>query len=158
MTQYQQNHNIDLDWDTAIPDAPPIVIIPPGTYYFRVVAAKRSEWALTVNKIGGCKYMDLTLQIQDQAGEILGEVNDKLTLHPIMLWKIRQFWTSVGEQVVDGQPFVPPWGRITGAGGWCKIKTRTYTNKHGEEREANDVEEYLAPASPAVSQANDVPF
>lgn len=157
MSLQNQNHNQELDWDAPIPDMPQWTTIPEGEYFFRVTGAKRGEWGLNVNKVGGSKYMDLTLEIFDDNGNSLGDVNDKLTLHPSMLWKIRAFWRAVGCEVVEGQPFQAPWGRIFGQQGRCKLTIREYT-KDKEKREANNVKEYLVADGQTMPTTDDQAF
>ncbi len=168
MNLQNQNHNQELDWDAPIPDVPEWTVIPEGTYFFQVVGAARGQWDEKVNRVGGSKYMDLSLQITDAQGISYGEIKDKLTLHPSMIWKIRQFWRAVGEPVIEGQPFQAPWGRILGARGQCKLVIREYTNKDGEKKEINNVKEFIVedqaqqpaqmPATPTLPKDDDVPF
>lgn len=158
MSLQNQNHNQELDWDAPIPDMPPQTTIPEGEYFFRVTGAKRGEWGLTVNKVGGSKYMDLTLEIFDDGGNSLGDVNDKLTLHPSFVWKIRDFWRSVGCEVIEGQPFQAPWGRIFGQQGRCKLSIREWQNKKKETCEANNVKEYLVADGQTMPTTDDQAF
>lgn len=162
MTEYHNVNSQELDWDAPIPDVPAWTVIPEGTYFFQVTSAARGEWNEKTNKVGGSKYMEITLNITDAEGGIYGEIKDKLTLHPSMIWKIRQFWRAVGEPVIEGQPFQAPWGRILGTRGQCKVVVREYTNKDGEKKEINNVKEFIvepaAPAATAAPEDDDLPF
>ena len=37
------------------------------------------------------------------------------------------------------------WSEVTGRKGRCKVSVRKYTNDKGEEREINDIKEFLEP-------------
>ena len=128
----------------AIADVPPPKPLEAGEYCFRVVKMTKGIWAQTT-KLAGSARADLELRLWNADGTT-GECRATLTLHPSFAWKVRSFWKCVGENVVDGQPFLPDWDSIVGRVGRCKVSLREYTStRDNQKHQAPDVEAWLAP-------------
>ena len=61
-------------------------------------------------------------------------------------WKLTQFFTSIGQAPVVGQPFAPNWNTVIGSKGRAKVEVNSYM-KDGQERKNNRVTEFLKPAA-----------
>lgn len=153
MTQYNQNF-VSQDYEDAIPDTPPPEYkpLPEGTYHFKVTDMTRSVWPDSAKKLHGAKRVELTLRFWNDNGDE-GEGDGILTLHPQTNYKVRQFFRSIGCNVVSGQPFVPEWNKVRGAEGLCKVKTRTW-KRDDKEYFANSCDEWLEPSAKAQPVIN----
>jgi hypothetical protein len=156
MTQY--NNNQPLGWDDAIDDIPQdeFVLLPPGEYTFIVENMERKE--MTTQKLGTVRVADLSLKFSDETYESYGHIN--LMLHPKTLWKIREFFKSIGEKVESGKPFAPRWNAVIGSTGKCMVKNGSFVGRDGHKYSTNEVEKFLEPtdakpAAPATATNND---
>lgn len=144
MTEY--DNNVKLGWDDQLDDIPQeeFVVLKPGKYHFKVTGFQRAEWGQGT-KLAGCRYAAIDLHFSNADGEE-STGNDKLTLHPKHLWRVRAFFKAIGERVEEGKPFVPNWLNILGAEGECMVRNRDWTStRDGKKYVSNEVEKYLAP-------------
>lgn len=141
-----QNYEGALSWDSTIEKESNFVLLEPGEYTFTVKGMTRGQYTPGPHaKISeACPMAELELDVTDSKGQT-ATVKENLILHTSLEWKISQFFISIGQKV-KGQPFVPNWGAVIGTTGRGEFDTRKYTSK-GEEREANQVKNFLEPAA-----------
>lgn len=140
-----QNYEGALSWDSTIEKESNFVLLEPGEYDFTVKNMTRGQYTPGPNaKISeACPMAELELDVTDSKGQT-ATVKENLILHTSLEWKISQFFISIGQKV-KGQPFVPNWGAVIGTTGRGEFDIRKYTYQ-GEEREANQVKNFLEPA------------
>ena len=138
MTEY---NNTQLGWDDALPDIPQeeFTVLPPGEYTFTVMNMERKE--MNTQKLGNVRVAEVQLRFSDGQQEGSGKAN--LMLHPKTLWKVREFFKAIGENVEDGKPFVPRWNAVVGATGKCLVKNGSFIGRNGEKYETNEVDKFL---------------
>lgn len=143
-----QNNNYEgaLSWDSTIEKESSFVLLEPGEYNYKVTNMTRGQYTPGPNaKITeACPMAELELEVTDSIGQT-ATVKENLILHTSLEWKISQFFISIGQKI-KGQPFVPNWAQVVGATGRGEFDTRKYTSK-GEEREANQVKNFLEPVA-----------
>jgi hypothetical protein len=140
MTEY---NNTPMGWDDAIEDIPQeeFVLLTPGEYTFAVTGMERKE--MTTQKLGTVRVAEIQMKIYDDVNTGYGKVN--LILHPKTLWKIREFFTAIGENVEKGKPFAPRWNAVVGAAGRCMVKNGSFVGRDGKKYETNEVEKFIDP-------------
>ena len=158
----QQQAQPGYDWNSALPDIQKAnaQLVPDGRYAFQVKSKNFTYWPS--GKLAGYPKCEIVLTVWNESGTET-EVSANLTLADSMIWIVRQFWQSVGENVQPNAPFAPPWGTINGRTGWLDLGHRTYKDKDGNEHTVNDVKKYLEPDGrpfpPMPQQTGDgVPF
>ena len=143
-----------IGWDDQLDDIPQeeFVVLKPGKYHFKVTGFERAEWG-PQTKLAGYRYAAIDLRFfNDENEESIG--NDKLTLHPKHLWRVRAFFKSIGCDVEEGKPFVPNWMNVLGAEGDCMVRNRKWTStRDGKEYVSNEVEKYLEPPEGTINVA-----
>lgn len=139
-----QNYEGALSWDSTIEKESSFVLLEPGEYNFTVTNMTRGQYTPGPNaKITeACPMAELELQVTDSTGQT-ATVRENLILHTSLEWKISQFFISIGQKQ-KGQAFVPNWSQVIGNTGRGEFDTRKYTS-NGEEREANQVKNFLEP-------------
>lgn len=155
MTQYYGNQQYggqqqpsapqNYDWNSALPDKPKQdrPLVPDGRYAFQVKSKNFTYWES--GKLAGYPKCELELTVWNESGAAT-VINVNLTLADSMIWMVRQFWRSVGENVQPNAPFVPPWGTILGRQGWANIGHRSYVStKDNQQKTINEVKSYLEP-------------
>ena len=140
MTEYS---NQNIGWDDALPDIPQeeFTLLAPGQYEFVVTNMERKE--MTTPKLGTVRVAEVQLRFSDGQLEGTGKVN--LMLHPKTLWKVREFFASIGDAVEKGRPFVPKWNNVIGRSGKCLVKNGAFTGRNGEKYQTNEVDKFLEP-------------
>lgn len=158
-----------IQFGEAIPVAQPkeeYVILPPGEYWYRVDEREFGTWSS--GKLAGMPVCKIDLTLWNADGR-KGTAKANLTNCTDFAWKIRQFWTSAGENVPENEAYLPPWNEIVGRIGRCKVENRQFQGRNGETLVSNDVKEFLPPdgqAAPAVpgeeganyGEGDDIPF
>ena len=149
MTEY--NGNRAIGWEDQLEDFPQerYVVLPKGRYTFTVEGFERKQW--TSGKLAGANYAELALRLND--AELEGTARVNLTLHPRTMFKVREFFKSIGEDVEDGRPFAPKWNRVMGSRGRCLVEPRAFKGRDGKDMESNDVTSFLPPDEWATSPA-----
>lgn len=133
-----------LGWDDAIEgsgsDFEPV---PAGEYGFRVVSMER-QYHNGSDKMAPCPVARIEIELTDAPRA--AHLFDRLFLNKKTMWKIVDFFTSIGlHDKGDDKPFKPDWTRIAGRCGRCRVKTREYNGST-----YNDVDRWLAPEAPAA--------
>ena len=149
MTEYER----PLDFDDVLEDIPKeeFILLEPGEYSFKVTSFVKRRW--DSGKLAGANYAEIGLDFDN--GTLRSSGRENLTLHPKMLWKVREFFKAIGENVEDGKPFVPNWNAVLGSTGRCKVRQRSFKGREGEIVKTNEVEKFL-PADPI--DGDGVPF
>lgn len=133
-----------LDWDSVIDqDGAPFVLLDEGEYNFTVQEFKRAIFPGS-QKIQQCPKAELVLNIEN-----ITTVKTDLILAPQLMWKLAAFARSIGVKK-HGEACKIPWDSIVGYSGRCKIKHRSYVDKNGETKTANEVDSFLDPVNDAV--------
>ncbi len=134
-----ENKNMVMDWgDTIQKDSSEFVILPEGDYNFEVASFERGRFPGSA-KIPACNKAALQLKVETDAGTAM--VFADLILYRTLEWKLSEFFRCIGRKK-DGEPLVMDWN-IIGCKGRAHFKPRTYTDKDGNEKQANNVEKYL---------------
>lgn len=122
-------------------------LLPEGVYDFTVYDCAPDD--PTKN---GFSRMKVELQLTYQGRE--ARVTDRIILSTNTIWRIGQFFKGLGmdEEILKngGKVTMETWHAAVGRSGKFENKHRTYTDKWGREKSANNVEKYLAPAEKAV--------
>ena len=141
----------ELGWEDEIEnEGSPRVVLEPGEYPFTVQSFERARFAGS-EKVPPCPQAIVHLQINAPEGPVPMNVN--LFLHTRFEWKLCQFFTSLVLRQ-HGEKLRMNWAAVAGRSGRCKITKRTYKDRNGVDREANDVDEFLDPISaPSAPQA-----
>ena len=129
-----------FDWDDAIEnDGQEFITLPEGDYVFTVTGFERGRYPGSA-KIPPCNKAALTLQVKTDDG--IAIVRTDLILYRSLEWKISSFFRSIGQKQ-KGQRLVMDWNAVVGSRGRAHFKPRSYTDRDGNERQANDVDRYL---------------
>ena len=138
MADYQ-NNNMFLDWDDAIEsDGQEFVILEEGDYNFTVTDFERGRFP-GGTKIPPCNKAALTLQVKTPDGVAICRTD--LLLYKTMEWKLSAFFRCIGQKK-HGERLVMDWNRVIGSRGRAHFKPRAYTDRDGNERQANDLDRF----------------
>lgn len=146
------NENEFLGWDEGfIAEENEFTLLPAGEYSFTVTNYERKIYDGNSDKIpNGAPYAEVSVEIVGNEGKTT--VKERLYLMKKFSWKLTQFFSSIGQAPVIGQPFQPNWSRVIGSIGRAKITINKY-QVQGEERQNNRISEFLAaPAQPVYQQ------
>ncbi len=140
------NENEFISWDGAFEaEENQFITLPEGTYPFEVTGMERKVYDGNSDKIpNGAPYAEVSVKLTAPDGQS-STVRERLYLLKKFQWKLTQFFKSIGEQVVVGQPFKPNWNAVVGGKGQATVTVNHYT-KDGEERTNNRIKEYLEPS------------
>ena len=138
MADYQ-NNNMLLDWDDAIEsDGQEFVILEEGDYNFTVTDFERGRFP-GGPKIPACNKAALTLQVQTADG--IAIIHTDLLLYRSLEWRISAFFRCIGQKK-HGERLVMDWNSVKGSRGRAHFKPRAYTDRDGNERQANDLDRF----------------
>ena len=138
MADYQ-NNNMFLDWDDAIEsDGQEFVILEEGDYNFTVTDFERGRFPGGA-KIPPCNKAALTLQVKTPDGVAICRTD--LLLYKTMEWKLSAFFRCIGQKK-HGERLVMDWNSVKGSRGRAHFKPRAYTDRDGNERQANDLDRF----------------
>ncbi len=145
MTVYQGN-DVAFDWDVTegdLDEGPRFRTLEPGYYPFTVQKLERTRYDGSA-KIPSCPMAKVTLRVQDADGtEAL--TSCRLFLVQSMMWKVTRFMAAVGHGKDANGKIVINWADVEGRNGWLRLSRRSYRTSDGQEREANDVDEFCLP-------------
>jgi hypothetical protein len=149
------NDNEFLAWgDSFIAEESNFTLLPAGEYPFTVTNFERKIYDGNSDKIpNGAPFAEIQMEFKGAEGTTT--VTDRLYLMKKWQWKLTQFFESIGQAPVIGQPFNPNWNGVIGSHGTAKLAINKYTsNKSGKEVSNNQVNEYLKPAKNAGTVQN----
>ncbi len=139
MTDYQNEKDMFLDWDDTIEsDGQEFVTLEEGDYNFTVTGFERGRFPGGM-KIPACNKASLTLQVKTDAG--IAVIKTDLLLYKSMEWKLSAFFRCIGQKK-HGERLAMDWNRVVGSRGRAHFKPRTYTDRDGNERQANDLDRF----------------
>ncbi|MGX6962454.1 hypothetical protein [Vagococcus xieshaowenii] len=141
-----------LDWNSGfIAEESQFTLLPAGDYDFTVTNMERKIYSGMSDKIpNGAPYAEVTIEVVGAEGKT--SVFERLYLMKKMQWKLTEFFTSIGQVPVIGQPFNPNWNNVVGSKGRLQLEVNSYVSK-GENRQNNRVKKFLKPNSAAPGQA-----
>jgi len=142
------NAGFEFDWDSTVEytEGNAFTILPDGDYNFEVLSYERQRYSPKEGgQIPACAMAVVKLRIGD--GMQVTTLEDRLYLHSSFAWKLCQFFVAIGLSK-KGENFTPRWNMITGTKGRCRLGTRKWKNRNGEEQTSNQINEYYeyAPA------------
>lgn len=133
------NNDMLMDWDDAIEnDGQEFVILPEGDYNFTVLDFERGRFPGSA-KIPACNKATLTLQVNTADGT--ATIKTDLILYRSLEWRISAFFRCIGQKK-HGERLVMNWNTVVGSRGRAHFKPRNYTDRDGNERQANDVDKF----------------
>ena len=136
---YKNDRNMVMDWnDTLENDGQDFVILEEGDYNFTVTGFERGRFP-GGPKVPACNKAALTLQVQTDEG--VAVIRTDLLLYRSLEWRISAFFRCIGQKK-HGERLVMDWNRVVGSQGRAHFKPRTYTDRDGNERQANDVDRF----------------
>ena len=134
-----ERNSMIMDWNDSISsDAKEFVTLPEGDYTFTVTGFERAHFPGSA-KLPPCNKASLTLDIDNDLGIATARID--LILARSLEWKISSFFSSIGQKK-QGETLKMDWDKVVGARGKAHIRPRKYTDRNGNEREANDVERF----------------
>ena len=133
-------NNSALNWDSWIEDDDgAFVVMDEGDYNFAVYDMTRGRFPGS-SKIQPCPKATITLGVNYNGSVVT--VKTDLILNKALEWKISSFFRSIGQKK-HGERMQMNWDKIIGEYGRAHFKPRTYTDKDGNERKANDVDYFI---------------
>ena len=129
----------EIGWDDEITnDGEEFVLLPAGDYEFEVVAFERGRHDGSP-KLPPCNKAVLSLRITGPEGSTT--IQHNLFLHTKTEGMISQFLICIGQKK-HGERVTMDWTKVIGSKGRAHFKPRTYTDRDGNERQANDVDRF----------------
>lgn len=151
MADYEKRNDVSLDWDDIIDDdGQEFITLPEGDYDFTVVSAERAVFNGSAKMKPGKKSI-VTLQVVTEDG--IANVRLDFVLNEMTMWRISAFFRSIGLKK-RGEPFKMDWPASVNKTGRAHFKPRPFTDKNGNEREANDVAYFYDPAPDEPKKQN----
>ena len=136
---YKNDRNMVMDWNDTIENGgQDFVILEEGDYNFTVTGFERGRFP-GGPKVPACNKAALTLQVQTDEG--IAVIRTDLLLYRSLEWRISAFFRCIGQKK-HGERLVMDWNRVVGSRGRAHFKPRTYTDRDGNERQANDVDRF----------------
>ena len=138
-----------LDWDSEIEYTESnFTTLPEGKYSFTVTGFDRQNYSGqdrngNATKIPPCKMAVVHLQV-DGGEHGMATVDERLYLHSSMLWKLSEFFVSIGQMKGEkGETISMNWSTVPGSTGVVELIVNEYANKNGEKRTNNRVSHFL---------------
>lgn len=147
------NENEFLDWNSGfIAAESEYTLLPAGEYSFTVKDMERKIYDGTSDKIpNGAPYVEVSFEIIGAEGKTT--VKERIYLMQKWAWKLTQFFASIGQNPIIGQPFNPNWGTVIGSTGQVKLEINKYTDRQsGGQRENNRIKEFLKSTTVGTQQ------
>lgn len=129
-----------MDWNSAIEnDGQAFIVLDEGDYNFVVTGFERGRFPGSA-KIPPCNKASITATVPTEQGN--ATVKFDIILYRSLEWRISAFFRCIGQKK-NGERVVMDWNKVIGSCGRAHFKPRTYTNTHGEEKTANDIERFI---------------
>lgn len=140
------NENEFIGWgDSFVAEESQFTLLPAGEYSFTIVGSERKIYDGNSDKIqNGTPFVELEVELVGTEGKTT--VKERLYMVRKFSWKLTQFFTSIGQAPIVGQPFAPNWNTVIGSTGRAKVEVNSYM-KEGQERKNNRVTEFLKPVA-----------
>ena len=123
-----------MDWDDEIEEDGQ------EFYNFEVTQMERGR-SKGGGKIPACNMATITMSVDAGDGKT-ATCRTNILLYRTLEWKVSQFFRSIGMKK-DGERVKMDWNRVVGAVGRAHFKPRKYTDKDGNEKEANDIAYFI---------------
>lgn len=138
------NNNEVIGWgDSFIAEENEFTLISPGNYPFTVKGMERKIYDGNGKIPNGTPYAEVKCEVTGPEGTT--SIIERLYLLRRMQWKLTQFFQSIGQPVVVGQPFQPNWGTVVGAKGTAEVEVNEYNDKNGNPQKNNRIKNFLEP-------------
>lgn len=133
----------DLGWEGyVIDDGPSFELLEAGYYPFRVKKLDKERFEGSA-KMASCSRAKLTLEVN--VGDHEATITDHIMLNTKTQWRVARFFECLGFTRDDEGRMQMHWNDVEDKEGWLKIKVREYTDKNGNKKQTNDVDEYCRP-------------
>ena len=149
------NDNEVLSWDGAfLAEENEFTLLPAGDYPYEVTKMERKIYDGNSSKIpNGTPMVELTISVDGgEKGSTL--VTERIFMLKRFSWKLTEFFASIGQPVVIGQPFKPNWQTVVGSKGMANLEINNYVKNNGEPGENNRVKSFLKPEDQPTQQPN----
>lgn len=166
-TNYNNNFDRELDWDSEIVKDSEYVLLPPGLYQFTVEGYDRAQHTPSPNnpnaKLPSCPKAIVSIKINANEGETTLKHN--LFLHSSVEGLLSAFFGAIGLKK-KGEPFNmgAAWKQIAGTTGVCKVGIREHNGNQYNEvksmiyKEDVDITKVLNVSNPFTSEASQPTF
>lgn len=165
-TNYNNNFDRELDWDSEIVKDSEYVLLPPGLYQFTVEGYERAQHTPSPNnpnaKLPSCPKAVISIKIDANEGE--KTIKHNLFLHSSVEGMLSAFFGAIGFKK-KGEPLKMAWNQITGATGVCKVvvKDSSNGNQYNEikgmiYKEDVDITTVLNVSNPFTNEASQPTF
>ena len=130
-TNYNNNFDRELDWDSEIVKDSEYVLLPPGLYQFTVEGYERAQHTPSPNnpsaKLPSCPKAIVSIKIDANEGE--KTLKHNLFLHSSVEGMLSAFFGAIGLKK-KGEPFNmgAAWKQIAGTTGVCKVVVKDSSN------------------------------
>lgn len=132
-----------LGWDSSfVAEESQFTTLKDGDYPFEVTKIERKMYDGNSQKIpNGAPYAEVSLRFNGgEQGNTT--VTERLYLLKSLAWKLTEFFGSIGQAPVVGQPFKPNWNVVVGSHGIATLTIHKYTGRDGQERSNNQVKKF----------------
>jgi hypothetical protein len=142
-----EEHNDGFDWNAELPPPKEFELMPEGDAEFEVLKLERTRKEM--GKLGTVNVAIVTLMVKSLVDPKADSktIEDKLSLHPKTVFKLYQFFASIGQYnhgaVENGKPFTPNWAKIVGKGGYCVLEHNKWIGRDKKEHVNEQVSAYL---------------
>ena len=132
-----------LGWDDSfVAEESQFTTLKDGDYPFEVTKIERKMYDGNSQKIpNGAPYAEVSLRF-DGGEQGNTTVTERLYLLKSFAWKLTEFFGSIGQAPVVGQPFKPNWNAVVGSHGVATLTIHKYTSRDGQERSNNQVKKF----------------
>lgn len=138
------NNNEVIGWgDSFIAEENKFTLISPGNHPFTVKSMDRKIYDGNGKIPNGTPYAEVKCEVTGPEGT--ASIIERLYLLRRMQWKLTQFFQSIGQPVVVGQPFQPNWSTVVGAKGTAEVEVNEYNDKNGNPQKNNRIKNFLEP-------------
>lgn len=139
MADYVNNSNAGMEWDDTIEnDGQEYIVLPEGDYNFIVTDFERGRFPGSAKMIA-CNKATLTLRVKTDNGT--ASIRTDLILNRLVEFRVSAFFRCIGQKK-HGDRLVMDWNNVVGSRGRAHVKPRAYTDRDGNERQANEVDRF----------------
>ncbi|KRN88171.1 hypothetical protein [Ligilactobacillus acidipiscis] len=138
------NNNEVIGWgESFTAEESEFTLISAGNYPFTVKEMDRKIYDGSGKIPNGTPYAEVKCEVTGPEGTTT--ISERLYLLKRMQWKLTQFFQSIGQGVVIGQPFQPNWSTVVGSKGMAEIEVNSYNDKDGNPKKNNRIKNFLKP-------------
>lgn len=162
-TNYNNNFDRELDWDSEIEKDSEYLLLPPGLYQFTCLGYERGEHEPKgpESKLPRCKKAIISLKIETNEGE--ATLKHNLFLYSSVEGFLSAFFGAIGFKK-KGEPLKMPWNKIAGTTGVCKVGIRESNGNQYNEvksmiyKEDVDITKVLNVSNPFINETSQPTF